>query len=95
MSSTSPKPKIRRFGEKLKFLRVQKGLTLQQFAHSLGYKAHGYISELESGKKVPTVEFLLSVSKFYDVSADVLIKDEMSLSLTGVSRLDLRSKNAH
>jgi transcriptional regulator with XRE-family HTH domain len=73
------KPKLLKFGEKLQALRLEKDLTLQQFAESLGYSAHGYISELESGKKTPTVEFVLSVSRVYNVSIDILLKDEIEL----------------
>jgi transcriptional regulator with XRE-family HTH domain len=73
------KPKLLKFGEKLQALRLEKNLTLQQFAESLGYSAHGYISELESGKKTPTVEFVLSVSRVYNVSIDILLKDEIEL----------------
>jgi len=86
MSRTKVKPSIQRFGEKLKDLRLDKGLTLQQFAESLGYSAHGYISELETGKKTPTVEFVLSVSLMYDVSIDELLKDDLDLNLSPKKR---------
>ena len=79
MSRTQSKPKLLKFGEKLQTLRSESNLTLQQFAESLGYSAHGYISELESGKKTPTVEFVLSVSRVYNVSIDTLLKDELEL----------------
>ncbi len=81
MSRTQPKPKLKRFGEKLKALRLSKGLTLRQFAGSVGYRAYGYISELEAGKKTPTVEFVLSVSRYYGISTDELMKDEIELSV--------------
>ena len=81
MSRTKSKPSIQRFGEKLKALRLDMGLTLQQFAESLGYSAHGYISELEAGKKMPTVECVLSVSRLYDVSIDELLKDDLEISI--------------
>ena len=51
MSRVQSKPKLLKFGEKLQILRLESNLTLQQFAESLGYSAHGYISELESSKK--------------------------------------------
>lgn len=79
MSRTQPKPKLLRFGEKLQTLRLEGNLTLQQFAESLGYSAHGYISELESGKKTPTLEFVLSVSRVYNISIDTLLMDELEL----------------
>jgi transcriptional regulator with XRE-family HTH domain len=54
-------------------------LTLQELAKALGYKAHGHISELESGKKKPTVEFVLQVARFFNVSTDELLKDEIDI----------------
>ncbi len=70
---------MQRFGEKLHKLRVARGLSLKQLAISLGHRAHGYISEIEAGKKIPTVKFVLSVSRLFDVSTDQLLKDELDL----------------
>ena len=74
------KQSISRFGQKLHFLRTRDKLTLQQLAHKLGLSAHGYISELENGKKLPTVEFTLKVSRLFDVTTDELLKDEIELN---------------
>ena len=38
---------MRRFGEKLRDLRHRRGMTLMGLAESLGYRTHGYISEIE------------------------------------------------
>ena len=70
---------ISRFGEKLHDLRMRDKLTLQKLAHKLGLSAHGYISELENGKKSPTVEFTLKVAKLFDVTTDQLLKDELEI----------------
>ena len=69
------------FGQKLRALRMHHSLTLKELAHKLGYSAHGYISEIESGKKVPTVEFALKVADFFRVTTDQLLQDEIKLSL--------------
>ncbi len=71
---------IQRFGEKLHALRTMQGLTLTELAHRLGHVAHGYISELEAGKKLPGVEFVLSVARLFDVTTDELLRDELELS---------------
>ena len=71
---------IRKFGEKLRALRLQRGLTLKELAHELGYMAHGYLSEIESGKKKPTVDFVLKVADFFDVTTDQLLHDDVKLS---------------
>ena len=72
---------IQRFGEKLHTLRAHRGLTLKELALALGYVAHGHISELEAGKKSPTVEFVLKVADLFGVSTDQLLRDELELDL--------------
>lgn len=71
---------MQRFGEKLRTLRIQHNMTLKQLAAAVGHSAHGYISELEAGKKKPTVEFVLSIARLFNVTTDELLKDEMELS---------------
>jgi len=70
---------MRRFGEKLRFLRTGRQITLKELASALGLTAHGYISEIEAGKKKPTAEFVLKVARFFDVTTDQLLKDEIDL----------------
>ena len=72
---------IRRFGEKLRALRVRRGMTLKEVANELGLTAHGYISELEAGKKMPTAEFVLNVARLFQVTTDELLKDELELTI--------------
>lgn len=54
-------------------------MTLQGLAETLGYSAHGYVSELEAGKKTPTVVFVLRAADFFGVSTDELLRDELKL----------------
>lgn len=72
---------IKQFGEKLHTLRTLRGLTLKELAHQLGHVAHGYISELEAGKKLPSVELALSVAHLFGISTDELLKDELELTV--------------
>ena len=73
---------IRSFGKKLHVLRLKRKLTLKELAHELGYIAHGYISEIESGKKKPTVDLVLKVADFFSVTTDQLLRDDMKLTLS-------------
>lgn len=73
---------LQRFGEKLRVLRMHHGLTLKELASELGLTAHGYISELEAGKKMPTAELVLNVARLFEVSTDELLKDELELQIT-------------
>ncbi len=70
---------MQRFGEKLRTLRTQHNMSLQELAYKLGLTAHSYISELESGKKKPTAEFTLNVARLFNVTTDQLLKDELDL----------------
>lgn len=51
------------FGQKLRQLRISKGLTQQQLAERLGYKTNSYISDVESGHFVPSKEKLKKIAK--------------------------------
>jgi XRE family transcriptional regulator of biofilm formation len=70
---------MQRFGEKLRTLRKRRQMTLTELADALGYEAHSYISALEMGKKQPTVEFVLKVSRLFEISMDQLTKDEFDV----------------
>ncbi len=70
---------MQRFGEKLRVLRTGRRMTLKELAFSLGLTAHGYISEIEAGKKKPTAEFVLKVARYFKVTTDQLLKDELEV----------------
>jgi transcriptional regulator with XRE-family HTH domain len=70
---------MERFGEKLHQLRKKHHLTLQVLAVELGYVAHSHLSQIEAGKKKPTVEFVLKVASRFNVSTDQLLKDELEV----------------
>jgi len=70
---------MERFGEKLHSLRKKHHITLQELAAELGYVAHSHISQLETGKKMPTVEFVVKVARKFNVSTDQLLRDELDI----------------
>ena len=70
---------MQRFGEKLRTLRTGKQMTLKELASALGLTAHGYISEMEAGKKKPTADFVLKVARYFKVTTDQLLKDELDV----------------
>jgi len=70
---------MQRFGEKLRHLRKQRGMTLQELAEALGYTAHGHLSEIETGKRTPKVDFVLKIADLFRVSAEQLIRDDLKL----------------
>jgi transcriptional regulator with XRE-family HTH domain len=76
---------MQRFGEKLHILRISRRMTQKELASALGMTAHGYISEIESGKKKPTAEFVLAIARLFDVSTDELLKDELELHMSSIA----------
>lgn len=70
---------MRRFGEKLHALRQQRGVTLMELATLLGYASYGRISEIENGKKTPSLAFVLRVAALFNVTPDQLLRDDIEL----------------
>ncbi len=70
---------MQRFGEKLRTLRKQREMTLVEVASALGYVSFGRISELEAGKKRPSLEFVLRVAEYFQVTPDQLLRDDLDL----------------
>lgn len=77
---------MERFGEKLRALRIRKGLTLKQLALELGLSSHGYISELECGKKKPTVDIVVAIAELFNITTDELIKDDIEINYIKLSK---------
>ena len=60
--------------EKLYELRKKGALSQEQLAEQLGVSRQA-ISKWESGKSVPETDTLISISKYFDVSLDYLMKE--------------------
>lgn len=60
------------FGERLKQLRIEKGLYQKDLAKILGVSA-GAIGMYENNKRTPDFELLIKIAKFFDVSIDYLL----------------------
>lgn len=71
---------MERFGEKLRTLRKQRGLTMRELAKALGFATHGYIGDLESGRAKPSLELALTIADFFGTSLDQLARDEIEVS---------------
>jgi transcriptional regulator with XRE-family HTH domain len=69
---------MEKFGEKLRTLRNRQGLSLRELGNRLDV-SHTFVAQMEKGKKIPNVEMILKISRIFDISTDVLIKDELEL----------------
>ena len=60
------------FSERLKDLRIEKGLTQIELAKNLGV-SKGVISLWENSLREPGMYSLIQIAKFFDVSIDYLV----------------------
>ena len=78
------------FGNTLKKLRLQEGLTQQQLATSLGV-TKSVVSYYELQARYPSPEVLRKLASLFHVSTDYLLGIEKSetIDLTGLSEEDI------
>jgi transcriptional regulator with XRE-family HTH domain len=69
---------MKRFGEKLLFLRKRKGLTQKQLGDLLGV-SRVYIVQLEQGQKIPNAIMILKIADIFSVDIDQLMRDELEV----------------
>ena len=67
------------FGEKLRILRQRRGMTLNELAELTGYATHAPLSQIETGKRKPTLDFVYKVADVFGISFDVLLNDNLGL----------------
>ena len=68
------------FGVKLRWLRKSQKLTQQALATEFGYTSHTYLSEVEKGRKEPSVALVLAVADRFGVTTDALLRDNIRLA---------------
>ncbi|MEM8534996.1 MAG: helix-turn-helix transcriptional regulator [Chloroflexota bacterium] len=75
-----------RFGTKLRYLRRRQGLTQADLAEQLALARQGHVSNLEMGRREPSVDLVLHIAQLFAVSADYLLRDEVPVeAVTHVS----------
>lgn len=67
-----------RFGEKLSFLRKQRGMTQMELAEKLDISRQA-VSRWEQGTSEPSTENLVSIGKLFGVSVDALVNENVQL----------------
>ncbi len=68
---------MKRFGEKLRYLRKREGLSLRKLGDMLGVH-HTHVSQIEHGLK-PSVALIIKIADIFDVCIDKLMRDELEL----------------
>ena len=69
---------MQRFGGKLRTLRKKHGLSYRKLASELGV-AHSHIAGIEAGSHKPSADLVLKIAKFFQVSTDQLMDDDLEL----------------
>ena len=54
-------------------------MTLRELAEALGYPSHGYLGNLERGRRKPTLEMAFKIAQFFAISVDQLADDELEV----------------
>ena len=62
---------MNKFSERLKELRLEKNLSQDKLAKAVGL-THTAIGLWEQGKRIPNLDAVISLAKFFDVSLDYL-----------------------
>lgn len=75
---------VETIGEKIRKLRRQKNLKQADFVASLDVD-RSYLSQIENNKKIPGREFLVKMSKEFNVSLDWLTSDQDSKKIAAAT----------
>lgn len=79
MSSPNSKSgDIHKLGEKLRWLRTQRDLTVRQLGELLGVD-HSHITKIERGENIPSLPLALKIADFFGVSVDQLARDDIAI----------------
>lgn len=62
-------------GDKLRYLRTQRQMTQVELAQRLGLAQQGYISNLEAGRKAPSLDLVVQIAELFEVTTDYLMRD--------------------
>ena len=71
---------MQRFGEKLRTLRKRNGLSLRQLASELEFASHSHVTNMEAGRKKPSAELVFKIARFFNVTTDQLLDDELDVN---------------
>lgn len=66
-------------GEKLRYLRDTINLSQRDLAQRLSLASRAYISNLESGRKTPSLDLVVQIADLFDVTTDYLLHDSIAI----------------
>ena len=75
------------FGERLRNLRMDRGLSLQQFAGRIGV-TKSTVSFYENGERLPSYDVLFEICKTLDISVEYILYGSNNRRFVDVTELD-------
>ncbi len=69
---------MNQLGEKLRILRQRRGISQAQLGDMLEVN-QTYVGKMERGEKIPNLAMLLKITQIFNVSADILINNDLEL----------------
>ena len=80
----------RKLGARIAELRAERGLTQEKLAWEAGFASKGYLSRIESGERLPSLEVLLRVAGRLEVEPrDLLVFPADDKTTAAIERLRL------
>lgn len=67
---------LEHFSERLRELRLQRGLTQASLARHLGLTQQSAVSNLEAGRKKPSTEVVIKTADYFSVKTDDLLRPQ-------------------
>ena len=61
------------FAQRLKELRTNKKMSMQQLTTAIGFKSKASIGQFETARNIPSVEGLVALAEYFEVSVDYLL----------------------
>jgi len=83
---------IQPVGKRIKQVREEKSLTLDWMANETGYSID-YLKKIESGKEIPPVGALLTISRALDLDSGFFLREQESAMSNRISAFTKRTEN--
>jgi transcriptional regulator with XRE-family HTH domain len=85
----------RLLGEKLRYLRTQQQMTQVELTQQLGLARQGYVSNLEAGRKAPSLDLVVQIADLFGVTTDYLLLDTIAVEMVDTHRRSGEDPPAH
>ncbi|MBD8071319.1 helix-turn-helix domain-containing protein [Bacillus sp. PS06] len=84
----------KQLGERIKYLRIDKGMTLKELGTAIHFN-YSNLSKIERGQRKPTIEFLESLSAFYNIHISYFFEESKGNSTLDWQHLleEMKQKN--